>query len=87
MPHFDYDSSDRPLPDDEEPDDDYYDDDEAELVDCPACGAPVYEEAERCPVCGEYITHSTSPWSGRPTWWVALGLAGILAMIVVLALG
>ncbi|TWT85974.1 hypothetical protein Pla123a_07820 [Posidoniimonas polymericola] len=69
-----------------DPDDDYYDDDEAELVDCPACGAAIYEEAEQCPVCGEYITHSTSPWAGKPGWWVALGMLGIIAMIVAMAL-
>lgn len=57
------------------------DDDEAEVVDCPACGAEVYEDAPQCPVCGEYITHGArGVWSNRPVWWVLLGLAGILAV-------
>lgn len=69
-------------------DDDYdlYDDGEPELVDCPACGAAIYEEAEQCPACGEYIVHGTSPWAGKPGWWVALGMLGIIAMIVALTL-
>ena len=50
-------------------------------VPCPSCKADVHEDAERCPHCGEYITRSTSPWSGRPLVWIALGLLGILAVI------
>ncbi len=71
-------------------DSDFYDqpgDDELEtdVVDCPACGAEVYEDAIRCPVCGEYITHSSSVWAGRSPWWIALGLAGVIAVIFALA--
>lgn len=71
-------------------DDDYddgYDDDEAETVACPACGVDVYEDAEQCPSCGEYITAASSTgylWRDRPVWWVVLGAAGILAMLYVL---
>ena len=74
---------DEPLEDWEDPDPDYAEDeDEAELVDCPACGEPVYEDAEQCPYCGEYIIHSTSMLSDRPSWMVALFLAGVIAVIV-----
>jgi predicted amidophosphoribosyltransferase len=64
--------------------DDWEDDeegDESEVVPCPACGADVYEDAERCPACGEYIVHSTSPWRDRPRWWIVVGLLGIAAVI------
>jgi len=72
-------------PDNEPDDDEYPDEDEVTLtVPCPACGAEVYEDAVRCPVCGDYITHDTSLWSGRPGWWVLLRLLGVLALIGVL---
>lgn len=67
--------------------DDYYDeDDESETVPCPDCGADVYEDAEQCPSCGQYIiagATSTSAyvWKGRPIWWIVLGGLGILAVI------
>ena len=59
------------------------DDDDAETVPCPECGEEVYEEAEQCPYCGQYIVHSGRGyvWSGRPTWWIVLGILGILAVI------
>lgn len=61
------------------------DEDSVETVACPDCGEQIYEEAEQCPYCGQYVTHSTSPWSGRPWWFVVLGLAGIVAVIWILA--
>jgi hypothetical protein len=68
-------------------DDDWPDDpDESDVVTCPACGADVYEDAEQCPACGEWITGPTHPLSGRPWWFTALGVIGILATIATLAL-
>jgi hypothetical protein len=58
------------------------DDDASETVDCPHCGAEVYEDALRCPSCGEFISHSTSLFAGRPWWWIALGIAGVVAVIL-----
>lgn len=73
--------------DDEYPDEsDYPDDDESLTQPCPACGADVYEDAEQCPVCGEYITWRTGDiWAGRSIGWIVLGLLGILATILVLS--
>ena len=68
---------------DDEPWDD--DDDSSETVACPHCGAEMYEDSIRCPVCGEYVTHSTSALMGRPMWYVLLGLAGVIAVIAVLS--
>jgi len=61
------------------------DDDLSETLPCPHCGAEVYEDAVQCPVCGAYITHRNTVFTGRPVWWILLGLLGILATIAVLA--
>ena len=58
------------------------DDDASETVSCPHCGAEIYEDSERCPQCGEYVTSDTSAWSGRPIWWIVLGLMGVAAVIL-----
>jgi len=73
------------LLDDEFPDENQHDDAPSQTIPCPECGADVYEDAVRCPHCGNYITHDTRVWSGRPLWWVVLGLLGILATILALA--
>jgi hypothetical protein len=79
--HFsDDDLDDREFPD--EPDED--EDDESELVECGHCGAEIYEDSPQCPVCGEYLSASTSAWSGRSWWWIAAGLVGIAAVIYAL---
>lgn len=82
----------RPLADYEDPSPpaDGEDDDDA-WGDCPLCGGEVYEDAVRCPSCGEYLeagfaTRDGGPWSGRSVWWVALGLLGMVATIAALAL-
>lgn len=82
------DESDEPLEDDEFPSDDdlFEDDDEALYVTCNHCGADVYEESEVCPECGMYVSSASSPWQGRPAWWIVLGLLGVGAVILVLAL-
>ena len=74
------------LRDDEFPDEDDFDDDSSLTLPCPQCGTEVYEDALRCPVCENYITHDTNVFSGRPAWWIVLGLLGILAVIAVLAM-
>ena len=80
---------------DEEPDDEFDDefdesefddgDDSTETVPCSECGADVYEDAVQCPHCGSYIMAQTNVWAGRPGWWIALGLLGVLAVILALA--
>jgi len=76
--------------DDDWPEEDYGDeDDESDIVECPECGADIYEDAERCPVCGNYVVHRSSGylWKNRPAWWIVIGLLGILAVVIVLAFG
>jgi hypothetical protein len=67
-----------------EPDED---EDASETRMCPSCGKAVYEDAEQCPACGEYVVFSDAAMLGWPRWLVALGLVGILATILALALG
>ncbi|MCH2130118.1 MAG: hypothetical protein MK179_13295 [Pirellulaceae bacterium] len=59
----------------------------SETQTCPSCRSDIYEDAEQCPVCGEYIVWSRQTLSGRPWWFVALGLVGILAVIWALSVG
>ena len=72
---------------DNEYEEDWSDDDDGDtlVIPCSACGADVYEDAEWCPICGEYIVHRTDAWQQKPTWWVVLGLAGIIATVIVLS--
>jgi hypothetical protein len=65
--------------DPEEPDD--LDDDETDVAPCPTCGVDIFEDAERCPSCGEYVVQRRNAWHGKPWWWVVLGLAGIMAVL------
>ena len=60
-------------------------DDSTDVIACSNCGSEVYADAEQCPLCGEYLIRSSRVWDGKPVWWVALGLAGILAVIMVLS--
>ncbi|WP_425397269.1 zinc ribbon domain-containing protein [Aeoliella sp.] len=72
---------------DEYPDEaDWDDSDEWEEVPCPACGALIAEDSEQCPSCGEYVTFDNNVWRGKPWWWVVLGIFGIVALVVTLAL-
>ena len=80
-----FDEEDDEFRDDEYRDEDQSDDDTTATVACPQCGAEIYEDAVRCPVCENYVTHGGHILSGRPLWWILLGLAGIVAVLLVLA--
>ena len=45
---------------------------------CPKCGAAMYGDAVRCPICGTYVTPGAKPSSGHP-WWIWLGVALLVA--------
>jgi hypothetical protein len=45
-------------------------DDGDETVPCRYCGAAVYEDAERCPRCGNYISREDAP--SQVPFWVKL---------------
>ncbi len=46
---------------------------------CPYCHEPIYDDAERCPECGQYLSRVDGP-GNRPLWLVA-GVAVCLAIV------
>jgi predicted nucleic acid-binding Zn ribbon protein len=62
------------------------DEDEAEdgdeTVPCPHCFHAVYEDAERCPGCGAYLSREDAPSRRRHPWWLVVGV--IVCLLVVL---
>ncbi len=58
---------------------------ESNTVRCPECGYPVYEEAEMCPRCGYFLEDAAHPLTGKPSWFLILGLLGIVATILALS--
>jgi hypothetical protein len=60
------------------------DEDPSGTAPCPCCGEDVYEEAVRCPNCGEYITPGAGS-SSQPKWLIigaALALLAVLLWLV-----
>jgi hypothetical protein len=47
---------------------------------CPYCRRPVFDDAEWCPGCGQYLSREDTPW--RRPWWLVLGV--MLCLVVVL---
>ncbi len=79
--------SDEPLDDRELPDaadmDDEESVDDTATAPCPACGAMIYEDALRCPVCGSYVErHAASTLAHKP-WWLAALVTLLVVMLVV----
>jgi hypothetical protein len=62
-------------------DDEGWDDDEDDetTIPCPACREPVYDDAERCPYCGVYLSREDA--RDRKPWWVVAGVLACLAMV------
>lgn len=74
---------------DEDNDSDWDDEDhspeyESTTTDCIKCGCEIYDDASRCPLCGEYQVgdRTLTAWEGRPFWWKLGGLLGILAVLL-----
>ena len=72
-------------------DDDLDEDDETSVVTCPSCGAEVYEEADVCSHCGDFLVGAAGRRSGRSVgtgWWriviigwLIVALAGLLSWL------
>lgn len=64
---------------------DLFDDEDGdELAECPACGAAIFADAERCPSCGHWISRSEriDRDERRQRLWKLV--AGLLAVLLVL---
>ncbi len=61
-------------------DEDDDDDDDDQTVACPRCLKSVYEDAERCPNCGHYLSREDAP--SRHPWWLIVGVLVCLAVIL-----
>jgi uncharacterized protein YbaR (Trm112 family) len=75
MPH----SQDDELDDREWPEPDQDDNDSTDTVACPFCKSPVYDDAEWCPHCRNYLFYEAT--SQRP-WWIVGGVVVCLAVVL-----
>jgi predicted amidophosphoribosyltransferase len=57
-----------------------------DTVPCPYCQAPIYEDRERCPQCGNYLSEEDAP-AGRPPLWIVIGTVAALAVALLWVLG
>ena len=51
-----------------------------DTVACSNCNHPVYDDAERCPACGHYLSREDAPV--RRPWWLVVGV--LLGLVVVI---
>jgi hypothetical protein len=63
-------------------DDDWGDDSDDNSISCPYCERPIYEDSERCPHCGQYITEEDAPSKPKPLWVILGALACLLVVVV-----
>lgn len=56
------------------------DEEDDATVPCPYCRQEIYEDAERCPHCGRYISEEDAPSSPKP-WWIIVG--ALLCLLVI----
>jgi predicted RNA-binding Zn-ribbon protein involved in translation (DUF1610 family) len=66
--------------DDTSGDFDENDDDAADTLPCPNCGREIYDEAQRCPHCGQYIAAGERA-SAHPPWVV---ITAVLCVLIAL---
>ena len=71
------------MPDDdldprEYPDPDIDENGQTDTKPCPYCRFPIYEGAEQCPKCGNYISEEEA--SSHKPWWLVAGILLCLAI-------
>lgn len=54
--------------------------DEDTTIPCPYCRRPVYEDSQRCPHCGNYISDEDAPAARKP-WWIVVGVLLVLYVV------
>ncbi|QDT36158.1 zinc ribbon domain-containing protein [Stratiformator vulcanicus] len=50
-------------------------------IECPHCGAEVYEDSPRCPRCEQYLSREDAPSEPKPTWIIVGALAALLGIV------
>jgi len=60
--------------------DDDQDGEEETTEPCPYCRRPIYDDAPRCPHCGNYLSDEDAPSSAKP-WWIYLGAVLVLYVV------
>lgn len=71
--------------DEDESDHDWDDDfpgEEENVIPCESCGRLMYDDADVCPYCGQFQIGEVPSGPGRPKWFVALGILGVIATIL-----
>ena len=61
-------------------DEDQAEGDEDTTTLCPYCRRLIYEDSQRCPHCGNYISEEDAPVARKP-WWIIVG--ALLGLYVV----
>jgi len=69
--------------DDEPGDDDLDEEAGSEMVECSSCGRPVYEDAEKCPHCGDWITAGGEAARRAQGWFWPVVVALLIAVVLV----
>ena len=57
------------------------DDDDDATIPCPFCKVEIWEDAPRCPACGNVLGGTDMPAPRRP-WWVLITAAALLYLFV-----
>jgi len=47
---------------------------------CPHCSHTVYDDTEKCPGCGMYLSREVAPY--RKPWWLLFGVTLCLIVII-----
>lgn len=71
--------------DDWDDEDDSSDEDE-DTISCPYCRRDIHEDSVQCPHCGQYLSQEDAP-PGQKPWWLLIGAAVCLALVLMWILG
>ena len=66
---------------------DYDSDDSDVTIDCPYCGEAMYDDAEQCPHCGQYLSAEDQPRESKPWWIVATAIVLLVIMLWLFTIG
>jgi len=52
------------------------------LVPCPYCGAAIFDGAQQCPLCKQWVSHSLGDWRSSRKWYVRGGRWAVKVLLV-----